>query len=187
MGSGSSITAVKDGISVDTSMGFTPLEGLLMGTRSGDIDPSILDFIAKKTGQSLESLTSMLNKKSGLFGLTGYSDMRDIEDNLDKKEVMLGFNILEYRIRKYIGSYIAAMGGVTAIIFTAGIGENDPMLRNKLLSNLSYLGIKLLPESKQKKEKNFTKLSARNSKIDVYVIPTNEELVIARETLNLVK
>ncbi len=186
LGSGSSVTAIKDGISVDTSMGFTPLEGLMMGTRSGDIDPSILEYLVKKTNKSLEELTSMLNKKSGFLGLTGYSDIRDIEANLDNPQCQLAFDIFEYKIRKYIGAYVATMGGVDAIIFTAGIGEKDPLFRNKLLSNLKYLGIKLLPEHKQKKEKTFTKLSARNSKVDVYVIPTNEELVIARETAKLI-
>lgn len=187
LGSGSSITAIKDGKSMDTSMGFTPLEGLMMGTRSGDIDPSILEYLVKKTNKSLEELTSMLNKKSGFLGLTGYSDMRDIESNLDNENCKLAYDIFEYKIRKYIGAYIATMGGVSAIIFTAGIGENDATFRNYLLSNLSYLGFELLPAEKQVKHSNFTKLSTENSSIDIYVIPTNEELVIARETVNLIK
>ena len=187
LGSGSSITAIKDGKCVDTSMGFTPLEGLVMGTRCGDIDASILEYINKKTGKSLSEITTMLNKQSGIYGLCGYSDMRDIENNLDKYDVNLANEMLVYKVRKYIGSYIAVLEGVDAIIFTAGIGEHSKDVRDKVLNHFKYLGVELLNDDEIKEEKNFTKLSTDNSKVDVYIIPTNEELVIARETLNMVK
>ena len=168
-------------------MGFTPLEGLVMGTRCGDIDASILEYINKKTGKSLSEITTMLNKQSGIVGLCGYSDMRDIENNLDKYDVNLANEMLIYKVRKYIGSYIAVLEGVDAIIFTAGIGEHSKDVRDKVLNHFGYLGIELLNDDEVKEEKNFTKLSTENSKVDVYIIPTNEELVIARETLNMVK
>lgn len=187
LGNGASIAAVAHGKSIDTSMGFTPLEGLMMGTRSGDIDPGAIFYIMKKENLSLHEIDSMLNKHSGLYGIAGVSDMRDIEKGIaeDDKLTKLAFDIYEYRIRKYIGSYIAAMNGVDAIVFTAGIGENTPSLRAALAKNLSYLGIELNEEANKKRGQDL-EISTPNSKVKVFVIPTDEELVIARDTAAIV-
>ena len=187
LGSGSSIAAIKNGYCVDTTMGFTPLEGLLMGTRCGDLDASVLEFLHKKTGMSLSEITNVLNKKSGIVGICGYSDMRDVEDRLDDAKCKLAFDIFCYRVRKYIGAYASAMEGVDAIIFTAGIGEKSDLVRADVLSHLEYLGVKAHGSNGTKLDNGCVKLSTEDSKVDVYIIPTNEELVIARETLNLTK
>lgn len=187
LGNGASIAAIKGGKSVDTSMGFTPLEGLLMGTRSGDIDPGAIFYIMRKYELNLHEIDSMLNKHSGLYGIAGVSDMRDIEKGIaeDDKLCTLAFEMYEYRIRKYIGSYVAAMNGVDAIVFTAGIGENTPSLRTALCSNLPYLGI-TIDEEKNKLRGEDVEISTPDSKVKVFVIPTDEELVIARDTAALV-
>ena len=187
LGNGASIAAVDCGKSIDTSMGFTPLEGLMMGTRSGDIDPGAIFYLTKNYELTLQEVDSLLNKHSGLYGIAGASDMRDIEKGIaeDDKLSKLAFDIYEYRIRKYIGSYIAAMGGIDAIVFTAGIGENTPALRSRICTNLSYLGIKLDDELNNKRGQDL-EISTPDSNVKVFVIPTDEELVIARDTAKIV-
>ncbi|MGI6149222.1 MAG: acetate/propionate family kinase [Limnochordia bacterium] len=187
LGNGASITAVLGGKSVDTSMGFTPLEGLMMGTRSGDIDPGAIFYLMKTYDLNLHEIDSLLNKHSGLYGIAGVSDMRDIEKGIAEGErlAQVAFDMYEYRIRKYIGAYIAAMGGIDALVFTAGIGENTPSLRTKLCQNLSYLGIELDEELNQKRGEPL-EISTQGSKVKVFVIPTDEELVIARDTAAVV-
>ncbi len=191
LGNGSSISAVKGGISVDTSMGFTPLAGILMGTRSGDIDPSILEFIQEKTGWTLKEITAYLNKKSGVFGLNGVSsDMRDNEAEIKKgnKRAELVYEILAYQIKKYIGSYAAAMGGVDAIVFTGGVGENDAFLREKVLDDMQFLGIELNKEKNANMPRGTSEeIQDTSSKVKIYRIPTDEELVIARDAKALIK
>lgn len=187
LGNGASIAAIEGGKSIDTSMGFTPLEGLMMGTRSGDIDPGAIFYIMRKENLSLHEIDSMLNKHSGLYGIAGVSDMRDIEKGIaeDDRLASTAFAIYEYRIRKYIGSYVAAMNGVDAIVFTAGIGENTPALRTALISNLPYLDIEI-DEQKNKVRGEDIEISTPDSRVKVFVIPTDEELVIARDTASLV-
>lgn len=187
LGNGGSITAVAHGKSIDTSMGFTPLEGLMMGTRSGDIDPGAIFYIMKKENLSLHEIDSMLNKHSGLYGVAGVSDMRDIEKGIgqDDKLCRVAFDIYEYRIRKYIGAYVAAMNGVDAIVFTAGVGENTPALRTQLCANLSYLGVSI-DEDANKKRGQDLEISTPDSKVKIFVVPTDEELVIARDTAAIV-
>jgi len=187
LGNGSSIAAVQNGKSIDTSMGFTPLEGVVMGTRSGDIDPAIILFLMKKEKLSVKEIDNILNKKSGLFGISGISpDVRVLWDKEKKgnKRANLALDVLAYRIIKYIGSYISVLNGVDAIVFTAGIGENAYYLRERILKNFEYIGLKI---DKTRNKNNELIISAKNSKIKVLVIPTNEELQIARETLELVK
>ncbi|MBQ8444522.1 MAG: acetate kinase [Clostridia bacterium] len=190
LGNGSSISAVKNGISVDTSMGMTPLAGVMMGTRSGDLDPSILETIQDKTGWSLKEIVNYLNKKSGLLGVGGVSsDMRDNENamNQGNERAALAYKMLAYQIKKYIGSYTAAMNGVDAIVFTGGIGENDAVLRDFVCDGLDYLGI-IMDKDKNKNFKRgvVSDLTASKSKVKIYVIPTNEELMIARDTKTIV-
>lgn len=189
LGNGASITAIDRGKSVDTTMGFTPLEGLMMGTRSGDIDPAIIPFVMAKEELSIGEVDAMLNKHSGVLGISGISsDMRDIEEAIQvmHERAQLAHNMYCYRIRKYIGAYAAAMNGVDAIVFTAGIGERGPMQRKAVCSELSYLGVDFDEKANEFKadEREITK---PNSKVKVWVIPTNEELMIAQETLELVK
>ena len=189
IGGGASITAVKNGESYDTSMGFTPLEGVIMNTRSGDIDPAVVDFISKKESKTAAEVVTMLNKASGLQGMTGYvSDMRDILANMSDPKVKLAYETYAYRISKYIASYIGVLGGVDAIVFTAGVGENTQCLREDVLKTFEFMGIKV------DHEKNYAlargavgDISTADSKVRVYVIPTNEELVIAQDTLDLIK
>jgi len=189
IGNGASVTAVDKGLSIDTSMGMTPLEGLMMGTRSGDIDPAIIPFVMDKEDLTLNEVNSMLNKHSGLQGVSGIgSDMRDIEDNMENNEnAKLAFEMYEYRVRKYIGSYSAAMNGIDVLIFTAGVGENSNILRKAVTENLSYLGIEIDDEINNTRSKQIRRISTPNSKVEVLVIPTNEELMIARDTLRIVK
>lgn len=187
LGNGGSIAAVCNGKSIDTSMGFTPLEGLMMGTRSGDIDPGAIFYIMKKENLTLHEIDCMLNKHSGLYGIAGVSDMRDIEKGIAEGDRLctIAFDIYEYRIRKYIGAYVAAMDGVDAIVFTAGIGENTPSLRTALCSNLSYLGIDIDPELNKLRGQD-VEISTPKSKVKIFVVPTDEELVIARDTAAIV-
>lgn len=190
LGGGASIAAVKGGKCIDTSMGFTPLEGLIMNTRSGDIDPAVLEFICKKENKNISDMLKMLNKESGLLGATGglMADMRDITANLDNPDVKLAFDMYCYRILKYIGAYTAALNGVDAIVFTAGCGENTPELREQVCDSLSYLGVEIDNDLNWNMQRGKeTLLSTPNSKVAVYVIPTDEEMVIAQETLNLIK
>ena len=188
LGNGASICAVLNGKSVDTSMGLTPLEGLVMGTRSGDVDPGALEFLAKKEGLDITGLLNMLNKKSGVHGLSGISsDFRDLAAGAEagNKQAQIAIEVFAYRVAKYVGSYVAAMNGVDAIAFTAGIGENDGAIREKVCSYLGYLGITVDAEANSKRGEEIV-ISTADSKVKVLVIPTNEELAIARETVALV-
>ena len=185
LGNGASITAVDRGQSVDTSMGFTPLEGLVMGTRSGDLDPAIIPFLMAKEEIKIGEVDSMLNKHSGLLGLSGLSsDMRDITDAAASGNTRAehALDVYTYRIRKYIGAYAAAMDGVDVIVFTAGIGENSPLIRERVCTCLTYLGVDfdVTRNTSGEKEREITRPS---SNVKVWVIPTNEELMIARETM----
>ena len=187
LGNGASICAVLNGKSVDTSMGLTPLEGLVMGTRSGDIDPAILEFIAKKEDMDITALMNMLNKKSGVQGVSGLSsDFRDLTAGAAEgnKRAQIAIDVFAYRVAKYVGSYAAAMNGVDAIAFTAGIGENVCLVREKVCEYLGYLGITLNAEANAVRGEEI-EISTPDSKVKVYVVPTNEELAIARETVAL--
>ena len=189
LGNGASVSAVLNGECVDTSMGLTPLEGLVMGTRSGDIDPAIMEFIAKKENLDIDGVMNVLNKKSGVEGLSGVSsDFRDLEAayNEGNPRAIDACEVFAYRVAKYIGAYVAAMNGVDAIAFTAGIGENTSFIREKIVSYLGYLGIKL--DKKTNDVRGVEEIiSTPDSKVTVCVIPTNEELAICRETVALVK
>lgn len=190
IGNGGSITAVKGGVSVDTSMGMTPLEGLMMGTRSGDLDPAIVPYVMNKEELTVNEVNSMLNKHSGLLAISGISsDMREIEAGMEKGEAnsTLAFEMYEYRLRKYIGSYAAAMNGVDVIVFTAGVGENSSVLRKRVLEQLTFLGIELDDSLNAIRSGEPRRITTANSKVEVLVIPTNEELVIARDTFRLVQ
>ena len=184
IGNGASISAVKDGKCIDTSMGFTPLAGVVMGTRSGDIDPYIPLHIMKYQNKSVDEVNKLLNKQSGMQGLCGFSDMRDVGAAYLKGDVRAvdAMNVYAYAILRFIGSYIAAMGGVDAIVFTAGVGENSPILRKMLLERLSYLGIELDEENNNKRGETI-EITKSGSKVRAFVIPTNEELVIAQDTV----
>lgn len=189
LGNGASVSAIKDGKCQDTSMGLTPLEGLVMGTRSGDIDPSIMEFIANKEGLDIAGVMNVLNKKSGVFGVSELSsDFRDLEEGAEagNEKAQLAMDVFAYRVAKYVGSYVAALNGVDAIAFTAGIGENAPLIRKMVLEYLGYLGIELNEEENNKRGDDMV-ISTPDSKVTVMVIPTNEELAIARQTVALVK
>ena len=188
LGNGASISAVLNGESVDTSMGLTPLEGLVMGTRSGDIDPAIMEFVAKKENLDIAGIMNVLNKKSGVEGVSGVSsDFRDLEAaaKAGNKRAELAIDVFAYRVAKYVGAYTAAMNGVDNIVFTAGIGENCALVRTKVCSYLGYLGITIDEEANGKRGEEIV-ISTPDSKVKVLVVPTNEELAIARETVALV-
>lgn len=188
LGGGASISAVKNGESVDTTMGLTPLEGLIMGTRSGDIDPAIISFIAHKENKNIDEIMNILNKESGVYGLSGgvSSDFRDLDkaSNEGNELAKQAVEVFCYNAAKYIGAYIAVMNGVDAIIFTAGLGENDHVVRKQIMSYFEYMGVKV-DEENNKKRSEEVMISTPDSKVKVYVIPTNEELAIARETVEL--
>lgn len=187
LGNGASIAAVKYGRSIQTSMGFTPLEGLIMGTRCGDIDPAIPVYIMKKTGMSLEEVDNIMNKKSGVLGISGVSsDFRDIEKAAAEgnERAQLALDMFSGEVRKYIGAYVAVMGGVDAIVFTAGLGENAPSMRDMICNGLEYLGTRIDDERNNIRGKA-TEISVEGSKVKIFVIPTNEELVIARDTRDI--
>ncbi len=189
LGNGASLSAVKNGKCVDTTMGFTPLEGLIMGTRSGDIDPSVVQYLINKKGWDISQAISYLNKSCGVKGISGVSsDFRDLTTaaNEGNERAQLAIDMFSYRVKKYIGAYAAVMDGVDMIAFTAGIGENTPEVRERVLDNMSYLGITYDKELNYNCPRGETvKLSKDDSKVLVYIIPTNEELVIARETLRV--
>ena len=190
LGNGCSITAIKGGKSIDTSMGLTPLEGLVMGTRCGDIDPSIILQIISREELSLQEANSLLNKHSGLQGLSGTSsDMRDLIETggRDDERVELAINIYCYRLTKYIGAYAAALGGLDTLVFTAGVGENSPLIRSKVCEGLEFLGIELDKKANAKAIGAEALISKKDSLVKVFAIPTNEELVIARDTERIVK
>ena len=188
IGSGASISAIKNGKSVDTSMGMTPLEGLAMGTRSGDIDPAIIEFICQKENISVSDMTMILNKKSGVLGLSGVSnDFRDLVDASESgnEDARNALDVLVYRIIKYIGAYYMVLGGADAIALTAGAGENNSEVRKGIMEGLSAIGIKMDEEANKKRGEEVL-LSTPDSKVPVWIVPTNEELAIARETARLV-
>ena len=189
LGNGASVAAIDGGKSIDTSMGFTPLSGLVMGTRSGDIDPSILFYIVEKEELPLNSLHALLNRHSGLLGLSGYaSDMRDLisEARNGDRRCQQAIDVFCYRIKQYIGSYIATLNGCDAIIFTAGIGENSPLIRKESLKEMEFMGIKIDETLNENAESGaIQRISASDSNVDVYVVPTNEELVIAIDTAKI--
>lgn len=187
LGNGASVCAVKNGQSVDTSMGLSPLEGLVMGTRSGDIDPSALEYIAKKEQLDLAGVLNVLNKKSGVMGLSGVSsDFRDLEEaeQAGNERAAMAQQVFNYRVVKYIGAYVAAMNGVDCICFTAGLGENNAVVRRQICEYLGYLGIQIDEEANKKRGEEVV-ISTPDSKVKVLVVPTNEELAIARETVAL--
>ena len=192
LGNGSSISAVKDGKVIDTSMGFTPLDGVEMGTRCGSIDPAIVTFIMEHEGFTPGEMSDFMNKQCGMLGVSGLSsDCRDLGDAVlaGNKRAKLAIDILAYQIKKYIGQYAAAMNGLDAVVFTAGIGENRDEIRAAACADLDFYGIKLDAEinAKTRLQGDIVKISAEDSKVPVYVIPTNEELVIAADTERLVK
>jgi acetate kinase len=187
LGNGCSMTAIENGCSIDTSLGMTPLEGLVMGTRSGDVDPALHLFLKQNKGMDLEGIDALLNKESGLKGLCGMNDMRDIhkaaaEGNTRAK---LALEVQTYRNRKYIGAYMAVLGRVDGIVFTAGIGENDPIVRAESLRGLEVFGVRLDPEKNNERSRSARCISTHDSTVRVFVIPTNEELAIAREVANV--
>lgn len=189
LGNGASLAAVRGGVSVDTSMGFTPLEGLLMGTRCGDIDPAIIPYLMDVKGYSYDEVNNIMNKKSGVLGLSGVSsDFRDIEDAAAEgnERAKLALDVFHYRVKKYIGYFMAAMNGVDAVIFTAGLGENAVETREEIITDLEWFGIELDREKNKVRGKEKI-VSSDDSKVKIIVIPTNEELMIARDTLSLVK
>lgn len=190
IGNGSSITAIKNGKVIDTSMGLTPLDGFMMGTRTGTLDPSVVTFIAEKENLTPAQLSDLFNKKSGLLGISGISsDDRDIckAEDEGNERAHLAHEMLVYQIQKFIGSYVAALNGVDAIVFTAGLGENQDTLRERICTNMEYLGIKFDHEANKGVRGKEKKISAPDSKVAVYIVPTNEELVIARDTKAIVE
>ena len=187
LGNGGSLSAVKNGKSIDTSMGFTPLEGIAMGTRCGNIDPAIVTFLMKEENMSIDEMNNLLNKKSGVLGISGVSsDFRDIEAAAEEgnERAKLALDAYNYKVRQMIGSYAAVMGGVDAVVFTAGLGENSPATREDICKGLEFMGIKIDSEKNNVRGKAVD-VSAADAKVKVFVIPTNEELVIARDTQNL--
>lgn len=189
LGNGASVSAVKNGKCVDTSMGLTPLEGLLMGTRSGDIDPAAIEFLMEKKGMDIHTALNYLNKKSGVLGVSGVSsDFRDLVAAMEagNDRARLAIDMFSYRVKKYVGSYAAAMGGLDCIAFTGGIGEHTEIVREKVLEGLEFMGVKMDADKNNNapRGKNF-EISSADSKVKVFIIPTNEELVIARQTLRL--
>jgi acetate kinase len=189
LGNGCSMCAVKNGKSIDTSMGFGPLSGLIMGTRSGDIDATVIFYLVKQLGYNIDQVSNLLNKQSGMLGLTGFSDMRDITKAINEgnKAAKLAYDMYAYRIKKYIGAYAAALNGIDAIIFTAGVGENDALLRKLVCQELEYLGIRLDEDKNQKHSKGFGEINQPNSQVKIWVIPTNEELEIANQCFDFIK
>lgn len=189
LGNGCSITAIKNGQSIDTSMGFGPLSGLIMGTRTGDIDPTVVFYLVNSLGYDIEQVSNLLNKRSGMQGLTGYSDMRDITKAINEgdENAKLAYDMYAYRIKKYIGSYAAALNGIDAIIFTAGVGENDALVRQMVCENMEYLGITINKEENSTRKPGLREISPADSKVKILVIPTNEELEIANQCYALLK
>ena len=187
LGNGSSVTAIKDGKVLDTSMGLTPLEGVPMGTRSGDLYPAILGFLMDKLGMDITQMTNYLNKKSGILGISGISsDFRDLiaASKEGNERAQLGLDVFCYHVRKYIGAYAAAMGGVDAVVFTAGVGENNCKLRKKIMEGMDFLGF-IIDDERNENGSDAFEMTAEGSKVKGFVIPTNEELMIARDTVEL--
>ncbi|OIQ37876.1 MAG: acetate kinase [Bacteroidetes bacterium MedPE-SWsnd-G1] len=188
LGNGCSMTAIKDGKSIDHTLGFSPVNGLIMGTRSGDIDHSIIFHLVNNLGYSLKEVNTMLQKESGMLGLTGFSDLREIESEASNgnKKCQLALEMNAYRIKKYIGSFTSIMNGLDAIIFTAGIGENSSYMRQLVCADLDFLGIKIDLTKNNCRPKELTEVQIDNGKVKIFVIPTNEEIEIARQSFNLV-
>ncbi|TRW23517.1 acetate kinase [Flavobacterium zepuense] len=188
LGNGCSITAIKNGLSIDTSMGFGPLSGLIMGTRTGDIDPTVVFYLINTLGYDIEQVSNLLNKQSGMLGLTGFSDMRDITKAMNEgdENAKLAYHLYAYRIKKYIGSYTAALNGLDAIIFTAGVGENDALVRQLVCEDMDYLGIQLDNNLNSTRKPGLREINTPQSKVKILVIPTNEELEIAEQCYNLI-
>jgi len=188
LGNGCSITAVKDGKSIDHSLGFAPVNGLIMGTRSGDIDQSVIFYLIDQLGYSPQEVSDILHKESGMYGITGYSDLRDIEEQAanGNKQCQLALDMNAYRIKKYIGAYTAAMNGVDALVFTAGIGENSDVIRRLVCSDMDFFGIKLDNEKNKIRSKELREINTEDSIVKILVIPTNEELEIAQQTMKLI-
>jgi acetate kinase len=189
LGNGCSMAAVNGGRSVDTSMGFGPLSGLVMGTRSGDVDPSIIFYLVSQLGYDVEQVNAILNKRSGMLGLTGFSDMRDVIKAIEEGnvEAKLAYELYAYRIKKYIGSYAAVLNGLDAIVFTAGVGENDHSIRHLACSELEFLGINLDGEKNKLPSKEIMEINSDTSSVKILVIPTNEELEIVKQCYKLLE
>lgn len=189
LGNGCSITAVKDGESIDHSLGFGPMNGLIMGTRSGDVDQSIIFYLVNTLGYALEDVNAILQKESGMLGLTGFSDLRDIEDEAEKgnKMCQLALDMNAYRIKKYIGGYAAVMNGLDALVFTAGIGENSSCIRKLVCTDMDFLGITIDLEQNAIRSKEIREINLAGAKVKVLIIPTNEEIEIARQTYELLQ
>ena len=187
LGNGCSIAAINNGKCVDTSMGLGPMNGLIMGTRCGDIDQSVIFYLVDQLGYDIETVNNILNKKSGMFGLTGFSDMRDIKKEIEKgnTEAMLAYEMYAYRIRKYIGAYIAVLNGIDAIVFTGGVGENDDLIRKMITDEFDYIGIQIDAQKNTVRTKKILEISTTNASVKILVIPTNEELEIAEQCYNL--
>jgi len=183
------MAAIKDGKCIDTTMGFSPANGLIMGTRAGDIDQSVIFYMIKNLGYSADEVNSILLKQSGMLGLTGYSDLRDIESEAEKgnKDCQLALIMNAYRIKKYIGSYSAALNGLDAIVFTAGIGENSSYIRNLVCTDMDFFGIELNQEKNQIRSKEIREINASNSRAKVLVVPTDEEYEIANQVYQLLE
>ena len=188
LGNGCSMTAVKNGKSIDHTLGFGPVNGLIMGTRSGDIDQSVIFYFIEKLGYTSQEVSDLLHHKSGMLGLTGYSDLRDIEAQAQNgnKECMLALEMNAYRIKKYIGAYAAAMNGLDAVVFTAGIGENSDVIRRMVCNEMEFLGLHLDDELNRERSKEIRDISKKDSAVKILVIPTNEELEIAKQTLAMI-
>lgn len=188
LGNGCSMTAVKNGKSIDHTLGFGPVNGLIMGTRSGDIDQSVIFYLIEQFGYTAQEVSDLLHHKSGMYGLTGYSDLRDIEEQAEKgnRQCQLALEMNAYRIKKYIGAYTAAMNGLDAVVFTAGIGENSDVIRKLVCTDMDYLGLALDEEKNSLRSKEIRNIAKEGSKVDILVIPTNEELEIAKQTVAFV-
>nr|HRM13519.1 acetate kinase [Flavobacterium sp.] len=187
LGNGCSMTAIKDGKSIDHTLGFGPMNGLIMGTRSGDVDQSVIFYLVSSLGYSLDAVNTMLQKQSGMLGLTGYSDLRDIEANAENgnMDCQLALAMNAYRIKKYIGSYTAVLNGLDAIIFTAGIGENSSYIRKLVCTDMDYFGIQLDESKNEMRSKEIREINTVDSKTKILVIPTNEEIEIANQVFEL--
>ena len=188
LGNGCSMTAIQNGKSIDHTLGFAPMNGLIMGTRSGDIDPAVIFYMVKSLGYSIDEVNSLLQKESGMLGLTGHSDLRDIESAAENGDVncVKALEMNAYRIKKFIGSYAAIMNGLDAIIFTAGIGENSDVIRKLVCTELEYLGIELNTKKNSIRSKEVRDISKPSSRVKILVIPTNEELEIAKQSYELI-
>jgi acetate kinase len=187
LGNGCSMTAIKDGKSVDTSLGFGPMNGLIMGTRSGDVDQSVIFYLVNSLGYSLDAVNNMLQKQSGMLGLTGFSDLRDIQTQAEQGNIdcQLALDMNAYRIKKYIGSYVAALNGLDAIVFTAGIGENSSYMRKLVCTDMNYFGIELDQHKNEIRTNEIREINTQDSKTKILVIPTNEEIEIANQVFRL--